>query len=114
MNEGQAQHQDLSAQIAASRASPGLGRAGQVQAEKQGELATFLNRLQKQNARMNELILMQRDAIVRITGTNPIDEPQPCDSPEMVGVNAEINMALIAYEELLGKINNLTDRWLQL
>ncbi len=117
MNEGQAPSQELSAQIAASQArSPGLQRAGvgQVQTEKQGELQNFLNRLQKQNARLNELVLMQRDAIVRITGTNPIDEPQPCDTPEMVGVNAEINMALIAYEELLQKLSQLTDRWLAL
>ena len=91
-----------------------LGGAQAVRAEKEGELLGFLNRLQKYNARLNELILMQRDAAIRITGINPVDEPTPTDAPEATGITAEINMALYNYEELLTKLNSLTDRWLAL
>ncbi len=113
MNGGQATGQDL--QRAVQTPAPALRGAGQAtRAEKQGELANFLDRLQKSNARFNELILMQRDAAIRIAGVNPVEEPQPTDTPELVGITSEINAELIRYDELNQKLNQLTDRWLQL
>lgn len=113
MNEGQ----DLqrAASMGPQTPQPGrLGGAQAVRADKEGELLNFLTRLQKSNARFNELVLMQRDAAIRICGVNPIDEPPPTDAPEATGLTSEINSALIYLDELNGKMNGLTERWMAL
>lgn len=74
-------------------------------------LQNFLSRLQRQNSDLNEMIMLQRDSTLRITGANPIEEPPPMDAPEAVGTMAEINLALGYNLELIGKLRALTNHW---
>lgn len=116
MREGQSgQELQRAASMGPQTPQSALGAAaGQARAEKEGELQGFLSRLQRSNARINELILMQRDVSLRVCGINPIEEPTPTDAPEPTGVMAEINMGLMHLDELTQKLNQMTDRWLQL
>jgi len=99
--------------LQAASVQVGLGQA--VAARPAGTLDTFISSLQKHNSRLNELVLLQRDHCVKVTGNNPIEDVPPTEKPvEPVGTLAEFYAALEWYEELLKKLNNTTEAWLTL
>lgn len=76
-----------------------------------GTVQNFINRLQEQNSRFNEYILMQRDACVKVTGVNPMTEEEACDTPDPMGELAVLNTALVYNAQLLNKLEQLTKHW---
>ena len=104
-------------QQAAQAGALGLQRAGGAAAQSrpvpQGKLAELVNSYEKNNARLNELILIQRDNVVRLTGINPVDEPPQTNEkvPEITGIMAELERAVYYQNELNTKLNALTDAW---
>ena len=106
MNEGQLQKTVLAQ-------SAGLGPASRP--VQQGKLAELVNQYEKNNARLNELILIQRDNCTRITGTNPVDEPPEQENvPEVSGVTHDLERAVCYQSDLNNKLNVLTDAWANL
>lgn len=89
----------------------GAGRANLTPTTPETGLQQFLSRIQRQNQDFNELVLLQRDHAVRITGINPVDEPTPSDAPEATGIMAEISTALAFNNELVEKLRSLTNHW---
>ena len=89
------------------------GQAAQSRPIQQGKLAELVNQYEKNNARLNELVMIQRDNAVRLTGINPVDEPPPGNEkvPEITGIMAEFERAVYYQNELNTKLNALTDAW---
>ena len=87
----------------------GLGQAAALQ--KQGSLGELIDRLRKQNQELNELILGQRDASVKVTGENPVVEQEGSDAPVPQGDMAELNGAIVYNNELISKLRCLTTHW---
>ncbi len=86
-----------------------LGQAA-TRPQPQGRLAELVHMYEKNNARLNELILIQRDNITRVTGNNPVDEPPGQENkPEQSGVIADFERAAVYQNELNTKLNALTD-----
>ncbi len=77
-------------------------------------LSALLGKICRQNARLNELILIQRDCCVKVIGINPIEEPSPKEKEDPQGLAFEITRALEYKEELLDKLNCVTDQWMTL
>jgi hypothetical protein len=106
MNEGQLERA-VSAQAGGLQANLGQAQTRPIQ---QGKLAELVNNYEKNNARLNELILIQRDNITRITGINPVDEPPPTETqPESSGVISDFERAVLYHNELNTKLNAITD-----
>jgi len=103
-------------QVQAGLQRAGASQAAQSRPIQQGKLAELVSQFEKNNARLNELILIQRDSCVRLTGINPIDEPSPSNEkvPEITGIMAELERAVYYQNELNTKLNALTDSWGQL
>lgn len=88
----------------------GLQRTGAATRPAQvGRLAELVGQYEKNNARLNELIMIQRDNITRITGTNPIDEVPQKETPEASGIIHDFDRAVCYQNELNSKLNALTD-----
>lgn len=103
------QQQDSQTQ-ALSQAAQGLLSTGQ--GRKLGMLQEVIERLQKQNQEMCQCILSQRDAALKVTGVNPVEEPEVAgEAPEPSGDLAELDRAVIYHNELLSKIRSLTNHW---
>ena len=110
MNEGQVDQAALkpASQVAAQPSTLG-GHAQTV--SKEGQIQNFINRLQEQNSQLNEYILMQRDASVKLTGVNPITEQEGSDAPDPMGDLSSLNSAIVNHATLVGKIKELTYHW---
>ena len=92
------------------QAAQAAGLQSQTRPIQQGKLAELVNQYEKNNARLNELILIQRDNLTRITGVNHVDEPpQQTNQPEESGVLADFERAACYHNELNTKLNSLTD-----
>jgi len=95
-----------------AQASTGLGGLGQAAlAKNPGLFGEVIQRLEKQNAELNELILGQRDASVKLTGDNPVVETEGTDAPTAQGDLAALNAAVVRHNELISKIRGLTEHW---
>jgi Mg2+ and Co2+ transporter CorA len=96
----------------AQQQAVGLQRAGGAQTRpiQQGRMAELVGQYEKNNARLNELIMIQRDNITRIIGTNPVDEPpQKETEPQSSGVISDLERAVYYQNELNTKLNAITD-----
>lgn len=107
--ERQAGQGDLQKAAASQSSGQGLGHAQTV--AKEGQIQNFINRLQEQNSQLNEFILLQRDASVKITGINPITEQETSDAPDPMGDLSALNTAIVQHAALVGKIKELTFHW---
>jgi len=105
MNEGQIE-----------RAVPqtAIGTSGRQPSQTQGNTEQLLDRLQKNNARLDELIHFQRDRIITLTGNNPVQQNPEQDRPQAEGVHYQLLNALETYEKLLEQLNQVSDAWSQI
>ncbi len=112
MSTGQGNNPFDNQQAAAQQASAlGALHGAATQPIPQGKLAEMVHQLERGNQRLNELILIQRDHCTRITGNNPVSEPDAPDAVQQSGTLQDFERALLEQNELNSKLNALTDAW---
>lgn len=108
----QTSQENVLAQAAgASRGGLGALTGAQTAVQPGGAIDQAVNRLKKCNARLSELVSIQRDQHCRLTGNNPLNQDPTTDKPRAEGSFHDLVLEMEIFEMSLEYLNQLTDAW---